>query len=57
MRLFNDPTYDSREIEANPVWKLAFEMSERENDSAPLGWSNYIKQAEQELTLNRSEEL
>jgi len=37
-----DPTYVKEEIDANPVWKLAFWMSEIDNDHAPIGWSRYI---------------
>lgn len=44
-----DPTYDSVAIEANPVWSRAFLLSERENDSAPIGWSRYIGRAQKEL--------
>ena len=42
----NDPTYSTEEISANPVWQLAFSLSEIENDNAPLGWSRYIFTAE-----------
>lgn len=38
----NDPTYIRSEIESNPVWKLAFWMSEIDNDNAPIGWNKYI---------------
>ncbi len=38
----NDPTYNKNEIEGNNIWKLAFEMSEIDNDNAPIGWSKYI---------------
>lgn len=38
----NDPTYVKENIEANPIWKLAFFMSEIENDHAPIGWGKYI---------------
>jgi len=41
-----DPTYAKDEIEANPVWQLAFSLSEIENDNAPLGWGDYIFAAE-----------
>ncbi len=37
----NDPTYVQEEIDANPEWKLAFLLSEIDNDNAPLGWSKY----------------
>jgi len=38
----NDPTYIKTEIEANSVWKLAFRISEFDNDNAPIGWGKYI---------------
>jgi hypothetical protein len=41
-----DPTYTKAEIEANPVWRLAWLLSEIDNDRAPLGWSKYIIMAE-----------
>ena len=41
-----DPTYDKKEIEKDPVWKLAFWMSEVHNDNAPIGWSKYISLAD-----------
>jgi len=37
-----DPTYERAEIEANPVWFIAWIISEHLNDNAPLGWSRYI---------------
>jgi hypothetical protein len=37
-----DPTYDKQLIDANPVWELAFFLSEIQNDNAPIGWSKYI---------------
>ena len=37
-----DPTYDREAIRANPVWDLAFVLSEIRNDNAPLGWGTYI---------------
>lgn len=37
-----DPTYDREQIDANPTWKLAFVLSEIQNDNAPLGWGKYI---------------
>lgn len=40
--MISDPTYRMEEINANPVWKLAFFMSEIENTTAPLGWGGYI---------------
>lgn len=41
-----DPTYVREEIESNPVWDLAFVLSEIRNDNAPIGWSKYIMDAE-----------
>jgi hypothetical protein len=38
----SDPTYVKSEIDANPTWKLAFELSEIDNDNAPIGWFKYI---------------
>jgi hypothetical protein len=40
-----DPTYDKELIKADPVWYLAWVMSEIENDVAPLGWGRYIRLA------------
>lgn len=37
-----DPTYVQELININPVWKLAFFMSEIDNDNAPIGWGKYI---------------
>lgn len=42
----NDPTYVKAEIEKNPVWELAFTLSEIMNDTAPIGWGKYIFTAE-----------
>ncbi len=42
----SDPTYDRDRINANPVWELAFVLSEMQNDNAPLGWGRYIWVAE-----------
>jgi hypothetical protein len=42
----NDPTYVKAEIDKNPVWELAFTLSEIKNDNAPIGWSKYIFLAE-----------
>ena len=42
----NDPTYDRAAIDANPVWALAFTLSEIMNDGAPIGWARYIGPAE-----------
>lgn len=38
----NDPTYCMADIEENPMWQLAWALSEIMNDNAPLGWSKYI---------------
>ena len=37
-----DPTYIQAEIDSKPEWKLAFRMSEVDNDNSPIGWSRYI---------------
>ena len=37
-----DPTYVRAEIDARPEWKLAFRLSEVDNDHAPIGWARYI---------------
>jgi len=42
----SDPTYVKADIEARPEWKLAFRMSELDNDHAPIGWGRYIPLAE-----------
>lgn len=42
----SDPTYDKAAINGNPVWQLAFSLSEIQNDNAPIGWSKYIPVAE-----------
>jgi hypothetical protein len=39
--LMNDPTYVKATIEASPVWRLAFRLSEVDNDNAPIGWYEY----------------
>ncbi len=41
--IMNDPTYVPEEITSNPSWKLAFLMSEIDNDNAPVGWGRYIR--------------
>lgn len=41
----NDPTYDNEQINANPIWQLAFSLSEIMNDDAPIGWGKYIHTA------------
>ncbi len=47
----NDPTFVREDINNNPVWELAFTMSEISNDNAPIGWGQYIYIAE--LLLNK----
>jgi hypothetical protein len=42
----SDPTYDKKIIKRNPIWELAFSLSEIMNDNAPLGWGKYIFTAE-----------
>jgi hypothetical protein len=42
----SDPTYVKAEIDANPIWRTAFWLSEIHNDGAPIGWSRYIPIAE-----------
>lgn len=44
-----DPTYARDLIDKNPVWKLAWRMSELANDHAPIGWSRYVPIAQQSL--------
>jgi hypothetical protein len=46
MMLGNPPTYDRELIKADPIWDLAFTMSEIMNDNAPIGWHKYIGAAE-----------
>ena len=41
----NDPTYERESIDSDPVWRLAFLMSEIDNDRAPIGWGRYISLA------------
>lgn len=41
-----DPTHVRDKIKANPVWDLAFTLSELQNDNAPIGWGGYIFLAE-----------
>lgn len=48
-----DPTYDMAKINACPVWRAAFIMSEWLNNNAPLGWSRYIPVAEAVLLAER----
>jgi len=42
----NDPTYVRADIQANPIWNLAWALSEIMNDDAPIGWGKYIFVAE-----------
>lgn len=49
-----DPTYVRAEIEDNPIWRRAFQLSELENDNAPIGWGAYIKRAYQEMQSEAS---
>ena len=53
----NDPTYIKAEIDANPTWKLAFFLSEIDNDNAPIGWGRYILMAQGLLSKYNIEEL
>ena len=46
-----DPTYVTEKISANPVWQLAFLLSEILNDNAPIGWGSYIYTAERVFEL------
>lgn len=41
----SDPTYVREEIDANPEWRLAFWLSEIDNDHAPIGWGRYRSMA------------
>lgn len=42
----SDPTYNRAFIDANPVDRLAFVLSELINESAPIGWARYRFPAE-----------
>lgn len=46
-----DLTYNVDEIRANPIWDLAFVLSEIKNDDAPLEWSMYIPLAKTLLSI------
>lgn len=46
-----DPTYEKDKIAADPAWQLAFDLSEIQNDGAPIGWGRYIFTAECLLNL------
>lgn len=48
--IIQDPTYIKSEIETNPVWALAFWLSEIDNANAPIGWGKYILMARALLT-------
>lgn len=52
----NDPTYVRSVIDADPAWRLAFWMSEVDNDAAPLGWGRYIPMARALLSRYTIEE-
>lgn len=41
----NDPTYIKSDINDNPIWKLAWQLSEIDNDNAPINWGRYIPMA------------
>ena len=41
----SDPTYVKAEIDTNPTWRLAWLLSEVDNDNAPIGWFRYIHMA------------
>jgi len=47
MNPIKDPTYIRTQIDANPVWRVAWIISEHNNDNAPIGWSSYIPVAEE----------
>lgn len=51
-----DPTYVHEEINANPIWRLAWRLSEVHNDNAPIGWSHYIGLASWLLQTFKMEE-
>ena len=36
-----DPTYNKEVINKDPITKLAFFLSEIDNDNAPIGWFKY----------------
>lgn len=40
-----DPTYVQAEIDQNPVWQLAWTLSQILDDNAPIGWSGHIPTA------------
>lgn len=49
-----DPTYDAFRISENPVWLLAWTLSEIQNDNAPLGWGKHIHVAERLIAAGYS---
>lgn len=51
-----DRTYVRAEIDANPTWRLAWRLSEVDNDNAPIGWSRYIPLARWLLSTFRMQE-
>jgi hypothetical protein len=51
--MMSDPTYNRLAIDANPIWKIAFMMSEMLNDNAPLGWGRYIDTAKKAIEIAR----
>lgn len=42
----SDPTYVQSEIDGNPVWALAWTISQIVDDKAPIGWSRHIPTAQ-----------
>lgn len=50
-----DPTYVREQVEGNPIWKLAWTLSEVDNDNAPIGWGQYIPMARWLLETYRLE--
>lgn len=45
-KMVPDPTYARATIDASPAWRLAFWLSEIDNDTAPIGWFQYVPIAE-----------
>lgn len=41
----SDPTYERDKIDADPVWRLAYDLSEIDNDNSPIGWYKYVSMA------------
>ena len=52
----SDPTYDADEINANPLWRQAFQLSEMHNYQAPLNWSWWIPMAGEMLRIQGGED-